>query len=170
MKRTCFAWSIHQRPLLTRVEIINTYILSKAWHATQLCPISTTFGDLLKQKITSEVFPNREKALIDFPLLCYPRNYGGLGLHNPEMMMLAMNGKAVARMMKDEGDLGTAFKLQLLRTITETGGDFFRLLARGKWAGASLRMPISAPPLLATDIRYMFKPAPLCEHRLGQLY
>jgi hypothetical protein len=97
--------------------------------------------------ITSYLF-TRTRSIIDFELLCFPRSYGGLGLINPEKMTQAMNGKAIARMIAQSGDLGTAFKLQLIRVTAEQGADIFRLLAHGNWGGGggSPRMPYQSLP------------------------
>jgi hypothetical protein len=97
--------------------------------------------------ITSYLF-TRSKSVIDFELICFPRAYGGLGLINPEKMAQAMNGKSIARMIAHSGDLGTAFKLQLIRVTADQGADIFRLLAHGNWSGGggSPRMPFQSPP------------------------
>jgi hypothetical protein len=144
--QSCITWELSNRPLPARVEIMNVYILSKIWHATQLCPIYPEFIPALRTIIKSFIFPHRQRLLIDFEYICYPRRLGGLGLLNPEKMIEGMNGRAIARMIADEGNLGNVFKLQLLHTIETEGGCFFRLLGHAKWADPGLRMPNKGPP------------------------
>jgi hypothetical protein len=145
IKTSAHFWNITDRTLLDRVVVMNTFILSKVWHATQLCPIYPEFFPHLQRIITSFIF-GRTNSLILFELVCYPRQLGGLGLLNPIHMITAMNGRAIARMITGHGEVATAFKLQLLRTIYEEGGSFFRLLAKGNFAGGSPRMPARGPP------------------------
>jgi hypothetical protein len=145
VKSSVYFWNVAERPLLDRIEVTNTFILSKVWHATQLCPIYPEFFPHLQRIITGFIF-GRTNAPIMFEFICYPRRLGGLGLLNPTHMATAMNGRVVARMMADCGELGTAFKLQMLYTIQQAGGSFFRLLAKGKFAGGSPRMPVRGPP------------------------
>jgi hypothetical protein len=149
IKRNGFIWNLSTHSLPARIDIMNSYVLSKIWHPTQLCPLYEDYKSDIQRTVTSELFTGRTSAPILFEHICYPRKLGGLGLINPTMMMVAMNGKAVGRMIADSDQLGTAFKLQFLRTIYQQGGCFFRLLARGKWpnAGPTMRMPpVSGPP------------------------
>jgi len=148
IQRSCHTFEINEHPLRTRIELLNNYILSKIWYATQLCPVHYEFSKDLQRTITNFAF-RTIRAPIEFNLVCYPKKLGGLGLLNPEKMMLALNGRAVARMLSDNGELGKVFKLQLLRTMDEHGGSIFRLLAKAKWSATqtnSTHMPLEASP------------------------
>jgi hypothetical protein len=145
IKNSTHYWNLADRTLLDRVEVMNTFVLSKVWHATQLCPIYPEFFPHLQRIISSFIFGHTH-SLILFELVCYPRQVGGLGLINPIHMVTAMNGRAIARMISGHGEVATAFKLQLLYTIHEEGGSFFRLLAKGNFTGGCPRMPARGPP------------------------
>jgi len=146
LRRAATLKSLAYQPLLTRVEVLNSHILSKMWFTTQLCPIHPEFLKEVETLMKSEVFPNRTRSAIEFALLGYPKQYGGLGLHLPEVMMTAMNGRAAARMIVDKRNVGTAFKLQFLRAIDEQSGSFFRLLAKAPWKNSLQGMPNAGPP------------------------
>jgi hypothetical protein len=76
---------------------MNTYIMSKKWHSTQLCPLYEVFLDDLRKVMMGQIF-HHTNAPIDFSLMCFPKKLGGLGLINPEWMITALNGRAIARM------------------------------------------------------------------------
>ena len=145
MRQAAYIWDLAARPLPTRVEIMNTFILSKIWHATQICPLYPQYSPAVQVIVTKFVF-GRSHALIDFEKACFPKAFGGLGLHHPEKMMMVLNGKVVARMVINNGELGMAFRIQFLRVLAAEGGCFFRLLAKAKWAFSGKTMPNTGPP------------------------
>ena len=145
LQQSAYIWDLSTRLLPTRVEIMNMFILSKIWHATQLCPFYDKYTNTIQAIVTKYVF-QRSHALIDFEKACYPRVYGGLRLHNLEKMMQAMNGKTVARIICNDGELERVFKIQFLRVLAKEGGCFFRLLAKAKWAFSGQRMPNKGSP------------------------
>ena len=97
--------------------------------------------------MTGQIF-HHTNAPIDFSLVCFPKKLGGLGLINPEWMVTALNGRAIARMFAFSEGIGLAFKLQLLRELDRQSGCFFRLFQGAKWLNAhsTTRMPITGAP------------------------
>jgi hypothetical protein len=51
---------------------MNTYIMSKIWHSTQLCPLYEAFLDDLRKAMADQIF-HHTNAPVDFSLVCFPR-------------------------------------------------------------------------------------------------
>jgi hypothetical protein len=92
-------WMKTDMSMVGRIHATNTYILSKLWHATQICPLLRDYHSQIARIIKPMLFRST-RSPINFKLICMPKSQGGLGLIQPEHMMQAMNGKVIAILCK----------------------------------------------------------------------
>ena len=100
MTNSTAPWYKANLSLLGKVRIANGLILSKLWHATQLCPLPQSFISKVDDKIKVLLFSYR-RAFVPFKILCRAKQHGGLGLILTEHMTLAMFGKNIAWLLSN---------------------------------------------------------------------
>lgn len=86
-----------------RVALLNSMVMSKVWHSSQLSPLPTNFCKVINSK-SYRVVLNSKANFLAQDVLFTPRKLGGLGLIDATSMTCAMLGKWLARIMQPDPD------------------------------------------------------------------
>jgi hypothetical protein len=132
IRTQCYIWRARNLNFKGRITTVNSHILSMIWHMIQICPLPKNFHNQINKIVSTFVF-NSERAPFLFEETCYPTHMGGLGIIQPESMLLALSGAAIARDFSDQSPTAKAFRLSFLRELHRVGACFFRLFSEGKF-------------------------------------
>ncbi|KAJ1029813.1 hypothetical protein NDA13_003053 [Ustilago tritici] len=98
--------------LLARMQICNSFLLSKLWHTIRLCPLPSNFQRMVNTTINPFLFLGRRNWL-RHEYAVAPRPLGGLGVINANHMAIALLGQIIAKLLASEEQTGAQFRAAL---------------------------------------------------------
>jgi hypothetical protein len=88
----------HRTTLDGRVNISNSLLLGRLWHATQLCPLAVRFSERVYDTLAPYLFKGYRRWIAK-RFVHLPRALGGFGLINCHHMTVSMCGRVVAQLL-----------------------------------------------------------------------
>ncbi|SPO38492.1 uncharacterized protein PSFLO_03970 [Pseudozyma flocculosa] len=139
------AATAHKRQdLLTRVDTLNSQVLSILWHSMGVGFNPATLHQRIRAMVTPWLFSGQTRGWIPWETCTAPRQQGGLGLHDPESRSSSIQAAWLAKALlasKDESSPMSSF-VHLIKShlLDRCDGPLGVLLTRRstKWTNARL--------------------------------
>lgn len=129
IRRRVGFWAQQKMSIRGRAQLANTLLTSTLWHGLQLCPLENRNGvpneimKTLKPLLSHYVLASRLRYYISWDTLTKAKEYGGMGLIDPERMCTAMHGRAIAKALlkSTQPHTNTNSAELLLESLKHTG-------------------------------------------------